>query len=99
MRKGLRLIDENLIGIIRSLVTLANTHKKTVMAGRTFQQLAAPITFGYKVSVWLDELLRHTERLEELKKRLFVVQCAGAVGVFSTLGATGHNVQSWMFEE
>ena len=99
MRKGLRLIDENLIGIIRSLVTLANTHKKTVMAGRTFQQLAAPITFGYKVSVWLDELLRHTERLEELKKRLFVGQCAGAVGVFATLGDNGPKVQKWMIEE
>ena len=34
------------------------------MAGRTHGQHAVPATFGYKVAVWIDELLRHVERLQ-----------------------------------
>ena len=30
------------------------------------------MTFGYKVAVWLDELLRHRERLAESRKRVLV---------------------------
>ena len=59
------------------------------MAGRTVQPLAAPITLGYKLAAWLDELLRHHERLQQLKPRVLVGQCAGAVGTFATLGAEG----------
>jgi len=69
------------------------------MAGRTFQQLAAPITFGYKSAVWLDELIRHRDRLRELKKRVLVGQCAGAVGTFATLGDKGIEVQQEMMRE
>ena len=42
------------------------------MAGRTHGQHAVPATFGYKVAVWIDELLRHVERLQQLAPRLFV---------------------------
>ncbi|WP_369812149.1 lyase family protein [Mycobacterium tuberculosis] len=35
------------------------------MAGRTHGQHAVPATFGYKVAVWIDELLRHVERLRQ----------------------------------
>jgi len=66
------------------------------MAGRTFQQLAAPITFGYKAAVWLDEMLRHRERIQQLKERVLVGQCAGAVGTFATLKDKGIAVQELM---
>ncbi len=92
MRDGLRLIEDDLASIIQSLATLCETHRNTVMAGRTFQQHAAPITFGYKTAVWLDELLRHRDRLPDLKKRALVVQFGGAVGTLSTLGKDGLKV-------
>lgn len=99
MKAGVNLIEDDLRFIIQSLAKLANDHRNTVMAGRTFQQLAAPITFGYKVAVWMDELLRHMERIDELKKRVFVGQCAGAVGTFATLGEKGSVVQREMMKE
>lgn len=92
MRDGLRLIEADLADIIHALATLCETHRNTVMAGRTFQQHAAPITFGYKAAVWLDELLRHRDRLPDLKKRALVVQFGGAVGTLSTLGKDGLKV-------
>ncbi len=96
IKSGLALVEEEIEGIIQALATLAKEYRETVMAGRTFQQLAAPITFGYKVAVWLDELLRHRDRLKQLKERVLVGQCAGAVGTFATLGNKGLLVQKEM---
>lgn len=98
MRKGLKLIREDLDACINALAELCKKHRETVMAGRTFQQLAAPITFGYKAAVWLDELLRHRARLDELQSRVLVGQCAGAVGTFATLGQQGSAVQELMMK-
>jgi len=96
MREGLAILENDLQGTIEALAELSQKHRNTVMAGRTFQQLAAPITFGYKSAIWLDELLRHKERLQQLKPRLMVGQCSGAVGTFATLGDKGILVQQKM---
>jgi len=54
------------------LADLAARHRDTLMAGRTHGQQALPITFGFKVAVWLDELLRQRERLLESRPRVLV---------------------------
>jgi len=89
MREGLNLIYQELDLIIHAVVKLVTTHRNTVMAGRTFQQHAAPITFGFKAAVWLDELLRHRERLPEIRRRALVCSYGGAVGTLSTLHKDG----------
>ncbi|TVQ14554.1 MAG: adenylosuccinate lyase family protein [Bacteroidetes bacterium] len=99
MRDGLKMVEESLDAIIQALAELSNAHRDTPMAGRTFQQLAAPITFGYKTAIWLDEMLRHRERIQQLKSRLLVGQCSGAVGTFATLGDKGLEVQKRMMKE
>ena len=99
IKKGLKVVEDELEAIIQATAELSRTHATTVMAGRTFQQLAAPITFGYKSAVWLDEILRHKERVLELKKRILVGQCAGAVGTFATLGNRGIEVQEIMMSD
>ena len=99
IREGLVLIEDDIGGVIGALSELSRTYRDTVMAGRTFQQLAAPITFGYKTAIWLDEMLRHHDRLQELKPRVLVGQCSGAVGTFATLGEDGPAVQKAMMDE
>jgi len=99
MRDALAWMEPQLEAILSALAQLAKKHRNTVMAGRTFQQQAAPITFGYKAAIWLDELLRHQERLVQLKERLLVGQCSGAVGTFATLGDQGLEVQKRMFAQ
>lgn len=99
MKKGLNSLENDLEKINEILALLADKHRDTVMPGRTFQQQAAPVTFGYKAAIWLDEIIRHTQRLSELKKRLLVGQCAGAVGTFATLGRSGADVQRYMMKE
>lgn len=99
IRNALNLVESELDGIVAALSNQARRYRNTVMAGRTFQQLAAPITLGYKLSVWLDELLRHRERLQQLKPRVLVAQLAGAVGTFATLGDKGPEVLRAFAEE
>lgn len=66
--------------LIRHLVEKTSSYRSTPMIGRTLLQQARPITFGLKTAGWLESIGRTQERIEEVKKRLFVVQLAGAVG-------------------
>ena len=58
------------------------------MAGRTHLQHAAPITFGYKVAIWADELLRAYQRLKAVENSL-TGQFAGAGGTLASLPKRG----------
>ena len=83
-----------LADILDNLGTLALDHADSVMAGRTHGKHAIPITYGYKVSVWISELLNSLERLEECEKRVFVAMMGGAVGGFNATGLVGRRVQN-----
>ena len=60
--------------LVRALAHLAEEHRNTPLAGRSQMQQAVPITFGYRVAGWLSPLLRHIERLDNLRPRVEVVQ-------------------------
>jgi 3-carboxy-cis,cis-muconate cycloisomerase len=66
------------------------------MAGRTHGQQALPITFGYKMAVWLAEVNRHRERLVQLKPRLLVGEFGGAVGTLASVAEYGLEIQEGM---
>ena len=81
MREVGALVWRDLRAVEESLVELAVAHRDTVMVGRTHGQPGAPITFGFKVASWADEVRRHLERLREGRSRWLVGQLGGAVGV------------------
>lgn len=93
LRQAFSQLEPILIQLITQLAQLAEQHRHTLMVGRTHSQHALPITFGYKVSGWLAPLLRHQQRLQEFKLRLFVLQFGGAVGNLAALGERGTAVQ------
>lgn len=88
-RDALTHLENQLRNVIRALAALAEKHRNTLMAGRTHSQQALPITFGYKVAAWLAPLLRHLERLREVKPRVLVIQFGGAVGTLAALQENG----------
>ena len=57
------------------------------MAGRTHLQHALPCTFGYKCAVYLSGVIRHIERIQEIKQRCLLVQFGGAAGTLASLGS------------
>src|SRR5580658_5502926 len=88
----LRLIGEAL----SAMADLAERGAEMVLPGRTHGQHALPATFGYKVAVWIDELLRHAERLRQAAPRIFVAMLGGGAGTFASLGKDGPAVQQGM---
>ncbi|HZP98908.1 MAG TPA: adenylosuccinate lyase family protein [Reyranella sp.] len=79
------------------LAAMADVAERTAdfpMAGRTHGQHAVPATFGFKVAVWIDELLRHVERLQQAAPRIFVAMLGGAAGTWASLGKQGPKVQA-----
>jgi len=80
------IIYRDLVGIIYRLSELAQEHRVTVMMGRTHGVHALPTTLGFKFSVWIGELLRHLERLDQSKPRVLVGQLGGAVGTMAGFG-------------
>lgn len=92
--KQINDIYKDFIGnILMNLAKLAKVHDKTVMSGRTRGKHTIPITYGYKVSVWISELLNVLERIEESEKRVFQVMIGGGVGAFNATGKVGYEVQ------
>jgi len=87
------ILRRDLVAMVRTLSDLAALHRDTVMAGRTHGQQALPITFGFKVAVWIGELLRQIARLDQTAPRLLVGELAGAVGTLAGFGPGGEELQ------
>jgi 3-carboxy-cis,cis-muconate cycloisomerase len=99
LRGALGLIESDLAQLREVLRGLAQTHRDTVMAGRTHGQHALPITFGFKVAVWVDELDRHAERFAQCRPRLLRCSFNGAAGTLASLGDQGWAVHQALAEE
>jgi 3-carboxy-cis,cis-muconate cycloisomerase len=92
LRDALGWIDEQAGELCEELARLANAHRATVVAGRTWMQHAVPISYGVKVAGWLDAMIRHRARLRETRRRVLVLQFGGAAGTLSVLGGKGIEV-------
>jgi adenylosuccinate lyase len=86
IRDILTIIDRDLALIIRELAKLATEYRHQIIIGRTHGQHALPTTLGLKMAIWLDEMLRHAERLRECRQRVLVSQLFGGVGTMAALG-------------
>ncbi|MCU7549784.1 3-carboxy-cis,cis-muconate cycloisomerase [Chitinophagaceae bacterium LB-8] len=89
LKDAIDLIAKGLDVLIEQLTLLVETHRNTVMIGRSFMQQARPITFGFKVAHWLDGILRSKEKVDDLLKENFVLQLGGAVGTFHGMMGRG----------
>lgn len=68
---------------------LAATHRRTLMAGRTLLQQAAPTTFGLLAAGWLSGLDSAADRLLDVRENRLAVQLGGAVGTLASLEDRG----------
>ena len=99
LRRALVLVETDLRACVDLLRDLAILHRDVPMAGRTHLQHALPVTFGFKAAVWRDPLVRHLERLEQLRPRVLTGQFGGAAGTLASLGKQGLVVRAAMMKE
>ena len=88
-----RLLVEALDASIDSLSRIAIEHRATAMVGRTHGQHALPMTFGFKVAGWIEELDRQRCRLNERFGPSFAASMGGAIGTFGATGNAGREVE------
>jgi len=89
MREALALVENDLAATLRGLARLAEEHRATPCVGRTYGQHAAPISFGYRVAVWLTGLAETAAELPRLRERALTAQLGGPVGTLAGLGLQG----------
>jgi adenylosuccinate lyase len=78
----LQRVDEALDVVARQ----ARRHRRTLMIGRTHGVHAEPITFGFKLAMWFDELQRGNRRLRAARDAIAVGKISGAVGTHANVG-------------
>lgn len=81
-RRVLDLIAADLRRVMAALASLADTHRHTVLAGRTLAQHAVPTTFGLKAAGWLDLVADASVRVRAVAARL-PAQLGGAGGTLA----------------
>ncbi len=79
------ILAQDMKELVSILAEQAIKHKFTTMVGRTHGVHAEPITFGLKLALWVDEMNRNRQRLNEATKAIAVGKISGAVGTYATL--------------
>jgi adenylosuccinate lyase len=85
LRRASLILEQDLEALHNAILEQARKHKHTVMVGRSHGIHAEPITFGFKLAVWLEEVRRHQKRLAEATEMISVGQVSGAVGTYSNI--------------
>jgi len=79
------LLAQDIAELIAVLEKRALEHKHTIMMGRTHGVHAEPTTFGLKLALWVEEMKRNAQRLDEAKKAISVGKISGAVGTYASV--------------
>ena len=86
LKQASKLLLDGARALSEILKRRAFEFKNTVQMGRTHGIHAEPITFGLKLALWYDEVVRGTARLEAAAEDLRVGKISGAVGTFGHIG-------------
>jgi adenylosuccinate lyase len=84
-RDALDLILQRVDTSIQAVGLQAVKHRKTLMIGRTHGVHAEPITLGFKLAIWYDELRRARTRLQAARTTISVGKISGAVGTHANV--------------
>jgi len=82
IKESLEKVLGDLRAFRRLLKKQALKHRKTVCIGRTHGVHAEPVTFGFKLLVWYEEVGRHIGRLENALRTISVGRISGSVGTY-----------------
>lgn len=83
LREAADILLADLERLLTALKNKALQYRNTLMIGRSHGIHAEPITFGLKMGLWYQEMLRNRERLLRAKETISTGKISGAVGTFS----------------
>ena len=85
LRDAANILSQDISELIAVLQNKAMEHKHTMIMGRTHGIHAEPTTFGLKLALWVEEMRRNSQRLEDAKRIISVGKISGAVGTYATV--------------
>jgi len=85
MRDAGRILVADIEQLVEVLAKRAAEFKYTVEMGRTHGIHAEPTTFGLKLLLWHQEMLRNLERMKKAVATISVGKISGAVGTYQHL--------------
>ncbi len=85
LRQALDIISRETDKLLQILKKLTKKYKNTPQMGRTHGVFAQPITFGYKINSWYQEILRCKIRLQQARNEISFGKLSGAVGSYTII--------------
>src|SRR5205807_5765243 len=85
LRDSADIILRRAAELVQVIRRRAREHKDTVQIGRTHGIHAEPITFGFKLAGWLDEMNHNAARLRDARAAIAVGKISGAVGTHANI--------------
>jgi adenylosuccinate lyase len=83
LKEAADILMEDIDQLLETLKAKASAYKDTVMIGRSHGIHAEPITFGLKMALWYQEMVRNRGRLVRAREAIAYGKIAGTVGTFS----------------
>jgi len=85
LKEAANILSQDIGDLISTLENKAIEHKYTIMMGRTHGVHAEPTTFGLKIALWIEEMKRNAQRLQDAMRTVSVGKISGAVGTYATV--------------
>lgn len=85
LKQSADILLEDCAELIEAIREQARRHKYTLMIGRTHGIHAEPITFGFKLAGWLEEMQNNVHRLQQAKEAISYGKVSGAVGTYANV--------------
>ncbi|MCH8821539.1 adenylosuccinate lyase [Patescibacteria group bacterium] len=83
MRESIDILIKDLLNLAKIVKEKARKYKDIIEIGRTHGMHAEPITFGFKILTWLDQIDRQVEELKNIREKVSIGKISGAVGIYS----------------
>jgi 3-carboxy-cis,cis-muconate cycloisomerase len=99
LRAGIDALLADLDRAIAGFARLAQQHRNTAVAARTWLQHALPMPFGLKLAEYAAALHRSRRRLQRLRRETLALQFGGAAGTLAALSDKGWLVAKKLAEE
>jgi len=85
IKESTNLIQADLTALKTKLKELSQTHKNTLIMGRTHGMYGEPTSLGLKFLLWLEEIKRQEKRLELAINDVCVTKISGSMGNYANL--------------
>ncbi len=83
LREAADILIEDVDRFMEAVKDRAYEHRDTFMIGRTHGIHAEPITFGWKLAIWYEEMKRNRVRLKRARDVIGCGKISGAVGNYA----------------